>query len=239
VNLDAHFWTALFEIMVINVALSGDNAVVIAMAANKLPHASRRKAIVYGAGAAVLARIVFTLFVAQLLAVPFVKLVGGAVIIWVALKLFDHGEETHGKENVSGSLWEAVKIIVIADVSMGLDNMLAVAGAARGSMTLIWVGLAVSIPIVVFASEILSRLMERYPVIVYVGAAILGKVGGEMMITDSKVEQVLHPSKFVEYSVTAVFAALVVVGGLLMTKRAEAKKVARREVAGTVQSQTV
>jgi YjbE family integral membrane protein len=209
---DTSFWTALLSIIVIDITLAGDNAVVIALAARRLPKDKRRKAIVWGALAAIVVRVTLTAFVAQLLTFQFVKLVGGLVILWVGVKLFTgHAEHQAGSE--AHSVWEAVKIIVIADISMGVDNMLAVGGASHGNIGLLIFGLAFSIPFLLLTSDILSRVMERYPVIIYIGAAILGKVGGQMIMTDPTVTNALHPSQPLIWGVEALLAlGLVAVG---------------------------
>lgn len=224
-TFDAQFLTSFFSIVVINIALSGDNAVVIAMAVRTLPHGQRRKGIIFGSLAAVVVRIVITFFVAQLLNTPYVKLAGGLVILWVALKLFT-GEEAHDAKSTASNVWEAVKIIVIADITMGLDNMLAVGGASKGNLGLLIFGLGMSIPVVVFASDLLSRLMDRYPIIIYIGAAILGRVGGDMIMTDPTVEARLRPSSFAVHGVELTLAALVVAAGWLLQRRAAARRTA-------------
>ncbi len=219
-SFDARFLASLVSIILINIALSGDNAVVIAMAARMLPKDKRRAGILLGSGAAVVVRVVATIFVAQLLQIPFVKLVGGVVILWVALKLFTGGgAEEHADDQAAKTVWEAVKIIVVADISMGLDNMLAVAGAAEGHMGLLIFGLALSIPLVVFASDLLARLMDRFPVIIYIGAGILGRVGGDMIITDPKTVAYLHPSPTLVYTVEGTLAAAVMIAGWLIHRR--------------------
>ena len=157
--------------------------------------------IVLGAGGAVVIRVICTFLVAQLLNMSFVKLVGGAVIIWIAVKLLTEGakEECHDKQ--CDSVWQALWIIIVADMSMGIDNMLAVGAASHGNLFLLLFGLILSIPIVVFMSTWLSKLMDRYPIILWIGAAVLGKVGGEMMITDPWVSQALGLPGWVEYAV--------------------------------------
>jgi YjbE family integral membrane protein len=147
--------------------------------------------------------------VAQLLNMPFIKLVGGAVIIWIAVKLLTEGADEEYKERESGNIWQALWIIIVADMSMGIDNMLAVGAASHGNLFLLIFGLALSIPFVVFMSNMLSKLMDKYPIILWAGAAILGKVGGEMMITDPWVHGLLNPPKWVEYAVMAFFVAFV------------------------------
>jgi YjbE family integral membrane protein len=220
VTFDATFFSGVFSIVLIDVALAGDNAVVIAMAARTLPKEKRRKAIFLGAFAAVLVRVAFTFFVAQLLSVPFVKLVGGLVILWVAVKLFVTEGPAEGPGREARNIWEAVKIIVIADISMGVDNMLAVGGASGGSLTLLLFGLGLSIPLVVFASDYLSRLMDRFPVILYIGAAILGRVSGNMIMTDPTTAAFLEPSAAAVYAVEALLALAIVGIGWEWRRRA-------------------
>jgi YjbE family integral membrane protein len=225
ISFDLAFLSSLFSIVLIDLILAGDNAVVIAMAVRSLPHDQRKKGIIFGSAAAVLLRVVLTFFVAQLLNLNYVKLAGGVLILWIAVKLFVEGapEEEGGRE--AKSLWQAVKIIVIADITMALDNMLAVGGASHGNLFLLIFGLGLSIPFIVFTSNLLSMLMDKYPVIIYIGAAILGKVGGEMMITDPFIvkrlpaslltPEMTAPASLLQYSVEAFFAAGVIVAGKL------------------------
>ncbi len=203
------FFVAVMSIVFIDLVLAGDNAVVIAMAVRNLPGKQRLWGIALGAGGAVVVRVICTFLVAQLLNMPLIKLVGGAVIIWIAVKLLTEGADEECKERECGSIWQALWIIVVADMSMGIDNMLAVGAASKGNLLLLLFGLALSIPFVVFMSNLLSRLMDKYPIILWAGAAILGKVGGEMMITDPWVNGLLNPPKWVEYAVMAVFIAFV------------------------------
>lgn len=185
---------AIFNIVWIDIVLAGDNAVVIALAVRGLPPRQRMLGIVLGAGAAVALRVGLTFVATQLLTIKFVQLVGGILILWIAFKLLKQNDGHHddGKGGANG-LWQAVWMILVADITMSLDNVLAVAGAARGHFGLLLFGLALSIPLVVFASNIISKLMARYQIVVFLGAAILGKVGGEMMLTDSVVATRLMP----------------------------------------------
>ncbi|HEY6011186.1 MAG TPA: YjbE family putative metal transport protein [Nitrospirota bacterium] len=228
------FLTALFSIVIIDLILAGDNAVVIAMAVRSLPHDQRKKGILAGSAAAVLLRVVLTFFVAQLLNLSYVKLIGGLLILWIAVKLFVEGapEDDHGTE--AKSLWQAIKIIVIADITMSLDNMLAVGGASHGNLFLLLFGLGLSIPFIVFTSNLLSLLMDKYPVIIYIGAAILGKVGAEMIITDPFTLRLLpdslltqdlqHPNRALQYSLEAFFAAGVIIAGKLRLRQMSRRK---------------
>ncbi len=169
------FWIALMQIIGVNIVLSGDNAVVIALAARGLPAEQQKKAIAWGSGAAVVMRIVLTIVAVELLRLPYLKLVGAGLLLWIAIQLLvpeDEGDG-HGKATNAG-LGAAIKTILIADLVMSLDNVIAVAAAAKGNNTLLIIGLAISIPLVVFASKILLTLMERWPVIITLGAALLG-----------------------------------------------------------------
>ncbi len=178
------FWLNSLFIILIDIVLSGDNSVVIAMAVMSLPKAKRTRGILIGTVGAVLLRVIFTLVAAHLLQTPFLKLIGGVLILWIAVKLLvEDSEAAEGGKKIE-SLWHAVWIILVADFTMSLDNVLAVAGLSQGNALQLWLSLGFSIPIVVFASALLAKLMDRYPVIMVIGAGLLGKVGGEMIYTD-------------------------------------------------------
>lgn len=218
-SLDLSFFTSLLSITLIDLILAGDNAIVIAMAVRALPKEQRRRGILYGAGAAVLLRVLLTFFVARMLTMSYVKLIGGIVIIWIAIKLFVEDEEAVEAHQEAETLWHAIRLIVIADLTMALDNMLAVGAASHGNLFLLLFGLALSIPFIVFTSGLLSSLMDRFPVIIYIGAALLGKIGGEMIITDPVVGRFITPTRTIIYSMEIVFAAGVIVIGRLWLKR--------------------
>ncbi len=203
------FFVSILSIVLIDLVLAGDNAVVIAMAVKNLSGKSRRWGIILGAGGAVVIRVICTFLVAKLLAMQFIKLIGGAVIIWIAVKLLTEGAREECQDRECGSIWQALWVIIVADLSMGIDNMLAVGAASHGNFFLLLFGLALSIPFVVFMSNLLSMLMDKYPIILWVGAAILGKVGGEMMITDPWVHGLLSPPKWIVYAVMALFVVFV------------------------------
>ncbi len=206
------FFLGIFNIIIIDIILAGDNAVVIAMAVRSLPRRQRQWGIVLGAGAAVLLRVVLTFFVAKLLDIQFIKLAGGVLILWIAVKLFVEGApEQVDKE--AKTLLQAMWLIVVADITMSTDNVLAVAGASHGNLFLLLFGLALSIPLVVFTSNLLSLLMDRYPIIIYIGAAILGRVGAEMIFTDPWVVAWLAPPAWLKYTMEGVFAIGVIVAG--------------------------
>jgi YjbE family integral membrane protein len=220
-GLDPQFVAAVLGIILIDLVLAGDNAVVIAMAVKNLPPQRRRQGILLGAGAAVVLRVIATFFVAQLLSIPLIKFVGGATVLWIGTKLFMEGAPGEARQAPATTLWQAVKLIVIADITLSIDNMLAVGGASHGDAALLFFGLVVSIPFVVLTSDVLSRLMNRFPVLIAVGAAVLGKVGAEMMATDPFVEgtHLLGPSAlFVVEAVGAV--GVLVVGRMLMRRSA-------------------
>jgi YjbE family integral membrane protein len=219
ISLDWTFVSALFSIVIIDLILAGDNAVVIAMAVRSLPQKQRLEGIIYGSLAAVALRVIFTFFVAHLLVFNYIKLVGGLVIIWIAIKLFVEDEEAAATHKEAASLWHAVRLIVIADITMALDNMLAVGAASHGNLYLLIFGLGLSIPFVVFASSLLSMLMEKYPVIIYIGAALLGKIGGEMIITDPVVSRFIIPTKLITYTIEIACAAGVILVGKYWLKR--------------------
>src|SRR5436853_4185038 len=185
--LTSQFWLGLGAIIWVNIILSGDNAVVIALAARSLPAHQQTKAVIWGAGAAVVLRIVLTIVAVELLKLSYLKLVGGALLFWIAVKLLV--PEDGGGDGVRSSshLLAAIKTILIADLVMSLDNVIAVAAVAKGSISLLVLGLVISIPLVVFGATMLLVLMERYPIIIVLGAAVLGWTAGEMGVTDPAV----------------------------------------------------
>src|SRR4051794_22634866 len=178
------FWIGLLKIIGVNVILSGDNAVVIALAARSLPPHQQKKAVFWGAGAAVILRIVLTIFAAALLALPWLKLIGSLLLFWIGTKLLIP-EDGDDDIQASDQLFAAIKTILIADLVMSLDNVIAVAAAAGGHMGLLIIGLAISIPLVIFGATLLIKLMERFPVIITLGAGLIGWVAGEMLVADS------------------------------------------------------
>ena len=224
VSFSWEFFAGLLSIILIDLILAGDNAVVIAMAVRSLPRRQRQKGILLGSGAAVLLRVVLTFFAAQLLQTPYLKFVGGLFILWIAVKLFvegNPGEEIHREAK---TIWQALWVIMVADITMSLDNVLAVAGASKGNLFLLVFGLGLSIPFVVFTSSLLSILMDKYPVILYLGAALLGKVGAEMIFTDPVIVGIFNPPAAFRYAMEALFAVGVVVAGRLWVRHKIASK---------------
>jgi len=219
VSFTTEFWLALLSVIVINIILSGDNAVVIALAVRSLSGRQRLQGIVLGTGLAVILRIALTFLCSRLLEVMFLKFIGGWLIAWIAVKLFVAGTGDKGSQKEVNTLGKAVITIVVADLVMSTDNVLAVAGACRGDVVLLLFGLGSSIPLVVLASDILSRLMDRYPIIVTLGAAVLGRVAGDMIGSDAFLLRAFRPNAFTLYALQAIFAVGVVVVGKTWVKR--------------------
>jgi len=179
-------WLAAVQIIYINILLSGDNAVVIALACRDLPPKQRRWGIVWGAAGAIVLRIILTLFAVTLLELPWLKVVGGVLLLWIGVKLIADDDEEEGK-NVMASdrLWAAVRTVIVADLVMSVDNVLGVAAAAKGSVPLLVFGLLVSIPLVIAGSQIILKLIERFPVIILAGGGLLGWIAGKMLVEDA------------------------------------------------------
>lgn len=215
----SHYLIDCLSIIVIDLLLAGDNALVIALAVRALPKRQRRVAMLAGAWLAVAIRVAVTFLAAKLLEVEYVQFAGGAFVVWIALKVLRDAKPQEGKAAVPGELWRAVGSIVVADLTMSTDNILAVAGASKGNVWLIVFGLALSIPLVVSSSAFLAFIMDRYPVTMYVGVAILGRVGGEMMLGDPLVRRLLHPSDALRYGVEVALMAAIVVTGRLLRRR--------------------
>jgi YjbE family integral membrane protein len=222
---NAAFWVALGKIIWVNILLSGDNAVVIALAARSLPDAQRKKAVFFGSAAAILMRVVLTIFAISLLQLPWLKLIGAVLLLWIGVQLLLPEDEAEDGIKSSDQLWTAVRTILIADLVMSLDNVIAVAAAAdsgppESRLVLLVIGLGLSIPLIIFGSQLLMTVMERYPVIITFGAALLGFVAGEMLVTDKAVEHIFHPlGKIGEIAIALGCAVLVVVVGRWMASR--------------------
>src|SRR5216683_4482473 len=181
--VSAEFWVGLAKIIGVNIILSGDNAVVIALAARSLPPKQQTQAIIWGSGAAIVMRIVLTLFAVALLTLPWLKIIGSLLLFWIGVKLLVP-EDDDAEIEASDQLLSAIKTILVADLVMSLDNVIAVAAAAGGNVVLLVLGLAISIPLVIFGATLLIKLMERFPVIITIGAGLIGWVAGEMLVTD-------------------------------------------------------
>ncbi len=212
------YLTALFSIIMINLLLSGDNALVIALASRKLPPRQQRQAILWGGAGAVVMRIILTLVAVVLLQVPYLQIAGGFLLLWVAIKLVADDHNAEEEIEAAGNLWDAVKTILIADLVMSLDNVIAIAGVSRGNIGLLVIGLAISIPIIIWGSTLITMLMQRWPVIVVIGAAFLGWVAGDMLIADPAAQTFTVAYPFLHWAVPGVFAAAVVAFNFLKNR---------------------
>jgi YjbE family integral membrane protein len=231
------FWIAVAKIMWINVLLSGDNAVVIAMACLGLPPRQRLWGMVFGAGVAVVLRIIFTVVIARLMLLPYLKIVGGLALFYIAAKLLVPEDDDDGGVEAVDHLWRAVRIIAIADIVMSLDNVIAIAAAAAGNFALILIGLGISVPLIVAGAALIMALLERFPILVWAGAALLGWIVGEVISTDPAILSTLV-AKFGEDGAYKVEIAAAVVGAILVvlvggmwrrSKQAQADKVSAAE----------
>ena len=234
--LTAAFWVGIIKIVWIDMLLSGDNAVVIALAARSLPPEQQRKAILMGAGFAIVLRVVLTFVAAKLMQLPFLELAGGILLLWIGVGLLK-GESADDAADAdkkgSGSMAAAVRTIVLADLVMSLDNVIAVAATAGGDFVLLMFGLAVSIPLMIFGSTIMIKLMTRFPWIVPAGAALIGWVAGETIAGDGSLEHVVAQFPALKYIAGAIGAALVLAVGTYLKKRNAAAAVA---AAGSVKA---
>ncbi|MEZ5643651.1 MAG: TerC family protein [Burkholderiaceae bacterium] len=215
------FLLAVLQIIAIDILLGGDNAVVIALACRKLPAEQRSKGIFWGVVGAIALRVVLIFFALQLLQLPFLKLVGALLLLWIGVKLMQpEGEDEHGNMEGATTLAGAIKTIIVADAVMSLDNVIAVAGAAKGDMTLVVLGILISIPIVVWGSQLVLKLMDRFPSVITLGAGLLGWIGGGMIVSDIWLQPFVqgYPAWF-HYLTSAIGAALVVGIGSVLAKR--------------------
>ena len=240
----AAFWVALWKIIIANIILSGDNAVVIAMACHKLSDRYKRPAILFGSAGAIVLRIVFCAVIGILLEVPYLKLVGGVLLLWIGVKLVMQEEDEANIKQHEG-LWAAIWTIIVADAVMSLDNAIAIAAAARGDFTLIVIGLVISIPIIILGATIIAAMLDRFPWLGLIGAALIGWIAGEIMAgdgrhevvgADGKLTEVIHPGTIAawldarlphaEYVCAAIGAVAVVVVGMAIA-RINARKAAK------------
>jgi len=239
--MHADFWIAVGQIIMIDILLGGDNAVVIALACRKLPPALRTKGILWGTAGAIVLRVILIFFALTLLAIPYLKIVGAVLLVWIGIKLLAPDDEGgHGDIQASDKLWAAVKTVIIADLVMSVDNVIAIAGAAEGAggdhkMPLVIFGLLVSIPIIVWGSQLVIKLMDRFPMIIIIGGMLLGWIAGSMAVTDPAVLGYLptlpvqragalpEVMAAVRYGAGLAGALLVLAVGLLVKRRAAAK----------------
>jgi len=233
----AQYGWPILQIVWIDLLLSGDNAIVIALACRNLPPEQRQMGMLLGAGAAIGLRIIFALMITFLLGVPFLKIIGGLLLLWIGVKLATGEDEAHEDVKASDQLWGAVKTIAIADAVMSLDNVLAISAASHGNVWLFIFGLLLSIPLIVFGAQLITSIIERFPVFIWLGAALLGWIAGEMIATDPIIIDWLKanmpawvmpnpkqmteiiPIKMLYYGAAAVGAAIVLTGGAIMRRR--------------------
>ena len=232
------FWIAVGQIIMIDILLGGDNAVVIALACRSLPPAQRTKGIIWGTAGAIVLRVILIFFALTLLKISYLKLVGAALLIWIGIKLLlpEEGDE-HGNIQASDKLWAAVRTVIVADFVMSLDNVIAIAGAAEGAggdhkMPLVVFGLLVSIPIIVWGSQFVIKLMDRFPIVITLGGMLLGWIAGTMAVGDPALASLIQQTNgeatpMVRYSAGIAGAVLVLVVGLALKRRRPAAAAAR------------
>jgi YjbE family integral membrane protein len=205
------FWVAAVEIIIINILLSGDNAVVIALACRNLPPNQRRWGVIWGAAGAIILRIVLTFFAVSLLTLPYLKIVGAIALFWIGIKLIADEDGDAHEVKASDRLFAAIKTIIVADLVMSIDNVLGVAGAAKGSVILLVFGLVVSIPLVIAGSQLIMKLVERFPILILAGGGLLGYVAGEMLVTDVVVQPWIDANAhWLHWAIPAAGIAIVV-----------------------------
>jgi YjbE family integral membrane protein len=225
IELTPAFWSGLLQIIIVNIILSGDNALVIALACRNLQKRHQKPAILIGSAGAIVLRIIFVLVIDQLLKIGYLKLIGGLLLLWIGVKLVQGEEEGEDGVKAAGSLWGAVRTIIIADAVMSLDNAIAIAAAAHGNTTLIVLGLIISIPLIIFGATLIMLLLNRFPIIVIAGGALLGYIAGEVLATDPAYAEWLAarlPNAKLIFEVGG--AVLVVALGYFLQRRAKAKK---------------
>lgn len=224
-NFDLQTGLALVEIIWINLLLSGDNAVVIALACRGLPLAQRKWGVILGTAPAVVLRILFSLFIVYLMEVPYLKLVGGLLLFWIAVKLLQPEQQAHGNGSTGSTLWAAARTIILADVVMSLDNVIALAAAAHGKIPLLILGLAISMPLVIVGSTLLLRLLTRFPLFVTLGGALLGYIAGETIASDVALRGWLgHEATLPDWLFPVVGAAAALALGRGLTYVAEIRR---------------
>ena len=205
------FFVALMQVMMVNIVLSGDNAVVIALAARNLPAQQQKKAVMWGCGGAIVLRVLLTIAAVAILKIPFLQFIGALLLLWIAIKLLIEEDDSDEHHHPHDNLFSAIKTILVADIIMSLDNTLAIAGVAKGDWTLLIAGLVLSIPLIVFGSTIIMKMIDRFPVIVYVGAGLIAYTAGEMIDSDNAVLPYI-PSFFHETAYLSVLLTVATIG---------------------------
>jgi YjbE family integral membrane protein len=220
----ARFWVELLQIMGINILLSGDNAVVIALASRSLPEAQRKIAVIGGSAAAIVLRIIFCVVIASLLRIPYLKVIGGLLLLYIGVKVVIPEGEADGNGIAAKShVWGAIRTILVADAVMSLDNVVAIAAAAHGNVLLITMGLVISIPLIVFGSQLVLRVLNRFPILVMLGGGLLGWIAGEIIVSDPAVYTHLPYDESVQAQIAEpLLAVLVMAAGMALSARARA-----------------
>ncbi len=218
------FWIAVMQIIAIDIVLGGDNAVVIALACRRLPEHQRKLGIFWGVFGAIILRVVLIFFALSLLAIPYLKIVGAALLLWIGIKLLQPESEGDHEIDASTTLIGAIKTIIVADAVMSLDNVIAIAGAAKDEIGLVIFGLVISVPIIVWGSQLVMRVMDRYPITIVIGAGLLGWIAGDMVVTDvATKEWVNTQAKYLHWIAPIVAALTVIVTGKALAARQQAK----------------
>ena len=218
------FWVAVLQIIAIDIVLGGDNAVVIALACRRLPEQQRKLGIFWGVFGAIALRVVLIFFALSLLAIPYLKIVGAILLIWIGVKLLQPEPEGAHEIDAGTTLVGAIKTIIVADAVMSLDNVIAIAGAAKDDLSLVIFGLVISVPIIVWGSQLVMKVMDRYPVTIAIGAGLLGWIAGDMAVTDVVTKEwVSTQAQYLHWVAPAAAALLVVVAGKVMAVRQRAK----------------
>lgn len=223
---DPQFWVAVLQIIAIDIVLGGDNAVVIALACRRLPERQRNLGIFWGVFGAIGLRVILIFFALTLLAIPFLKIVAALLLLWIGIKLLQPEPESNGHQiDASTTLLGAIKTIIIADAVMSLDNVIAIAGAAKDSIGLVIFGLVVSVPIIVWGSKLVMKLMDRFPIVIVIGAGLLGWIAGDMSVTDAVTKEWVNVhAAFLHWLVPIFGVLLVVIIGKWLAARTEAKR---------------
>lgn len=226
------FWIAVMQIIAIDVVLGGDNAVVIALACRRLPEKQRKLGIFWGVFGAIILRVVLIFFALSLLTIPYLKIVGAALLIWIGVKLLQPEPEGAHEIDASTTLIGAIKTIIVADAVMSLDNVIAIAGAAKDDIGLVIFGLVISVPIIVWGSQLVMKVMDRYPITIAIGAGLLGWIAGDMIVTDVVTKEwVSTQAKYLQWIAPTAAAVLVIVAGKVLAARKPAKSQSLEDLA--------
>lgn len=218
------FWIAVMQIIAIDIVLGGDNAVVIALACRRLPEKQRKLGIFWGVLGAIILRVVLIFFALSLLAIPYLKIVGAALLIWIGVKLLQPEPEGAHEIDASTTLVGAIKTVIVADAVMSLDNVIAIAGAAKDDIGLVIFGLVISVPIIVWGSQLVMKVMDRYPITIAIGAGLLGWIAGDMAVTDVVTKEwVSTQAKYLQWIAPAAATALVIITGKVLAARKSVK----------------